>query len=206
MKKRFRNHLAYNWWLYIISCVLVAVFWVSVFTKLAEPKAHEQIAITYIGGSFQSDRLREELSACLPGLSGQGIRRVSVESVPVEGEYDLNMILRARMSGGCDFLILESDVTERFDIHLASYFAEVDAELLQTFFDGVERIEEEGKTYGILVRNGTRWYDYYAGDGALQIFFAEGSVNLGTLNGGTEEQDAALQMIKYLTEERNVQE
>jgi ABC-type glycerol-3-phosphate transport system substrate-binding protein len=205
MKSSLKNYLRYNWWMYIVSAILVLALWLSVFSKLAELKANEQINITYIGSAFNHLELQSDLQDAMPDITNQNIKRVSVENAVVDGDYDLNTILRARSSGSCDFFIIESSVIEKYEMNLASYFSELSVSEIEKFFGNIGRVEEDGKLFGIELNENARLYDYYTGNGKLKIFFVNQSVNLSTLNGGDEEQDAAIQVIKFLAESNNVQ-
>ncbi len=205
MKTGLRNHLYYHWWVYVMSAALIVALWLSVFDRLAQPKANEQINITYIGGSFDHLKLQSDLYDVLPERTQQNIKRISVENAVIEGEYDLNTILRARTAGSCDFFIIESSVIGQYEMDLSSYFPEADASALETLVEDVEYIAEGGKVYGLSCTGGMTLASYYSGKNECMIFFNKHSVNLSDLFGGNEKQDAALQIIRFLTEAKDVQ-
>lgn len=204
MKEKLRNHLVYNWWLYLVSAVLVLALWLTVFARLAQPKANEQINITYIGTSFDHMKLQSDLYDSLPQRTAQGIKRISVENAVIEGEYDLNTLLRARAAGNCDFFIIENSVLENYKINLASYFPQLESEAVESIFGNVDKVAEEGKIFGLNCNSGMKISDYYSGKSECKIFFNKNSVNLSSLFDGKSEQDAAVQVIKYLTEGKDV--
>lgn len=204
MKERLRNHIVYYWWTYLISAVLIIMLWTTLFSKLAEPKANEQINITYIGSAFDHVKLQSDLQDVIPELSEQNIKRVSVENAGINGEYELNTILRARLAGNCDFIIIEGKVLEDYKLDLASYFAEVDADTLTQYFVNCENITEDNKTYGITLPSECKLHNYYLGKSDLKVFFNKNSVNLSDLFDGIKEQNAALEILKYLAEAKDV--
>lgn len=202
--KFLRDHLYYHWWVYVISAVCVVALWLSVFGKLSQSAANEQINITYFGSSFDHISLQSDLYQLLPEKTMQNIKRISVENAVIEGEYDLNTLLRARISGNCDFFIIENAVLEEYEIDLASYFSPLESGALERLFGGAEQVEQNGKTYGIACGGHANITRYYSGSGSCQIFFNVNSVNLSDLSGGDKMQDAAIQAALYLTEDRNV--
>lgn len=205
MKTKIRNYLYYHWWFYVISAVLVAALWGTVFAKLAEPKDYEQINITYIGSSFDHIKLQSDLEKVLPERSKQTIKRITVENAVIGGEYELNSILRSRTSGGCDFFIIESTVIEEYKVDLASYFPEVESQTAAGLFGGTEQATQGDKVFGLSLDEAGNIADYYSGKGVCEIFFNRHSVNLSDMFGGKKEQDAALAAVKYLTEVKDVQ-
>ena len=204
MKEKFRNHLAYNWWLYIVVAVLVLVLWLSLFSRLAQPNNNEQINITYIGTSFDHLKLQSDLYDELPERTEQNIKKISVENAVIDGEYDLNTLLRARLAGNCDFVIIEGSIIEEYEIDLASYFAQLDIASFERIFGDIEAVTTDDKIFGLLCNSGTKMDNYYSGKNTCKIFFNKNSVNLSNLFGGKVEQDAAVQVIKYLTERKDV--
>ncbi len=202
--KNLRNHIHYYWWTYIVAVVLVFALWLPLFSRLAEPKANEQINITYIGTSFNHLKLQSDLYDILPQRTKQGVKRISVENAVIEGEYDLNTILRARLAGSCDFFIIERSVIEDYEIDLASYFSEVDVTKLEKIFENIDKVTENNKNYGIALNSGMKISTYYSGKDGCVIFFNKNSVNMSDLFGNNTENDACVQVIKYLTEGKDV--
>lgn len=198
-RSRIKAHFQYSWWIYLVICAAVVVFWCSVFSHLAAPKADEMLNITIVGDA-DGEKLSEELQNALEGKTQKPLREIHVEVVSPTNAM-LADIVAMRCLGETDLIIFEEDALVT---PVSSNFGSIDREQLKEYFPDAVLYEEEGETFGMLLYDGEtdcHFSEYYSGDQSCWVFITPCSENAAMLNGkGTKENDTALQAIQYLME------
>lgn len=199
MKRAIKTHFQYSWWVYLLIIAAVITLWVSIFTKLAEPKAYEKLNITIVG-NVDGDALSFDLEKVLEGKTNKPLKEINVEVVSVNN-LQLGEIIAMRCMGETDLIIFEEDYIVK---PLSSNFSPFEENALKNSFPDAEIYSENGKAYGTLLFDGisqTNFKTYYQGDKKFYAFITPVSENCAALNGkGEKENDAVIQAIKYLTE------
>lgn len=194
------THLQYHWWKYVLLAVLSVMIWNSVFDTLAKPARNEKVGIVFFGDSLDVPALHADLSAAIEDLTQQKISLVDVSQTIADREH-LGAILMAR-TYDYDLLVLSAEAVDPLSAY--GFFMP-----LPESWKGIPTYtqEKDGKAvaYGLeIYRPGSqnRFSSFCSGEQTYYVFLSKESVNLGGLNGnGAPEDDAALQMLKYLLEE-----
>lgn len=194
------THLQYHWWKYVLLAVISIMIWTAVFDTLAKPAKNEKVGIIFFGDALDATGLHAELSAVMGSLTQQEITYVDVSQTIVDYEQ-LGAVMMAR-SYDYDLLVLTAETVDRLSAY--GFFSPLpnDWNDIPTYSQ-----EKDGNTvaYGLeIYRPGSqnRFSAYCSGEQTYYVFLSKDSVNLACLNGnGAPEDDAALQMLKYLLEE-----
>ena len=199
MNKRVKTHFQYSWWAYILIIVAVITLWVSVFVKLAEPKADERLNITIVG-SVDGKNIAADLEKALESKTNKPLKEINVEIIAGDN-VQIGEIIAMRCMGETDLIIFEEEYIVK---PLSLNFKPVDESRIKEYFGSSDLYKEDDKTYGVLLYDGTsqiNFKTYYKGDKKFYAFVTPVSENCAKLNGkGAEESDAAIQAIKYFTE------
>lgn len=79
-KREIKIHLQYSWWIYLLLAIAVVAIWLSIFAKLAEPKANEMLNITIVG-SVDENKMQSGISTALNGKTEKPLKEIRVESL-----------------------------------------------------------------------------------------------------------------------------
>lgn len=201
--KRRSAHLQYNWWKYCLVVVFSAIVWMVVFDMIAAPEKNEKIKISFIGDDFSHEELEETLCTILPELTEQSIKSISVES-PVNGQSNDYYSVLATRAHGADIMIFEESALP--ETVGETYFDPLSTEKLENYVAVDAYYCEDGVAYGILLWDGegkNRFSQFYSGDERCYLFLTHTTVNAAdVVSNGSAEDDAALQIIKYLLGEQ----
>lgn len=197
MNRRTKAHFQYGWWVYLLIVVAAITLWVAVFAQLARPKAYEVLNITIVG-EVNGDKITEDLVKELDGKTAHPLKKINVEVVSGKS-LNLAEVIAMRCIGDTDLILFDEEFLFKT---MSSNFKAVDGEKLNSWFGGITPYEEEDKTYGMLLYDGvsqTNFSNYYNGENKFWAFITPVSENAAKINGvGEEENDSALQAIKYL--------
>lgn len=193
------SRLAYTWWVYVVSAVVVICFWLLIFNQILKPKDNEKLLITFIGPDFDNAGLEADLNKKLPEISSQKIKNITVESLFNEREDKMSELLYAR-SRDADIIIVRQDcVISGMGEY---YFRPVDTDSYAEAFGDVQFYEEDGTPYGILLydgENANNFSKYYGAESKCWLFLTYNSPNTGGLNGtGEISDDSALKTVQWL--------
>ena len=195
-------HLQYSWWKYCLVVMFSVILWMVVFDMLAAPEKNEKIRITFIGDDFSHEELEEELYTVLPELTYQKMKSISVESPANRQSNDYYSVLATRVYGADIIIIEESSMPDSVG---ETYFRPLSTEKLEKYVNVDEYYCENGIAYGILLCDGegeNHFSQFYSGDEPCYLFLTHTTVNAGdVVDNGNADDDAALQIIKYLLEE-----
>lgn len=199
MNRRTKAHFQYGWWVYILIIVAVITLWVSVFSQLAKPKPYEVLNITFVG-SADDKNLKDDLQNALKDKTSYPLKKINVEVVSGKA-LNLAEIISMRCMGETDLIIFEEDYIVK---PLSLNFKGIDGSKLNGYFNGATLYNEDEKTYGMQLYDGstkTNFTKYYKGENKWWALITPTSENVAKINGiGEEKNDAALQAIKYLME------
>ena len=195
--------MQYNWWKYCLVVVFSAIVWMVVFDMIAAPEKNEKIKISFIGDDFSHEELEETLCTILPELTEQSIKSISVES-PVNGQSNDYYSVLATRAHGADIMIFEESALP--ETVGETYFDPLSTEKLENYVAVDAYYCEDGVAYGILLWDGegkNRFSQFYSGDERCYLFLTHTTVNAAdVVSNGSAEDDAALQIIKYLLGEQ----
>lgn len=210
MKKEVRSHIQYSIWKYFAVLLVAIAFWFTIFTALAQPKAHEKVSISCFVDQVDIDSISNQLNANKENITAQKLKEISVESI-LSTDSMLSALLATRKITS-DLLIigessLSSDSTSSTAIDPKSFVPFSQKKLEKHLAGRVDNIEYyyvEGYTVGIYLNNddGTsdgRFGNFYNGTERCVAFFSIESVNLGSLYDiGDSNNRGALDVLIYL--------
>ena len=200
-----KNHLEYNWWIYLLILILPIFLWCSVFNILAKPAPEEQLNVLYVGQQLDAQALQQQLEQAMPALTQQELLQIHVNT-EIVGPAELSMILTARIFYYDLIIVQESYCTNYIGQNV---FGMIPPALLEQFPDAQIYTEEIPKenlvlNFGFIVYDGTtrnRFSAHYQGEETCYLFLSPKSVNFDTLNkNGEKGNDAALKAAQYLLE------
>ena len=195
-KKEIVNHLQYSWWAYILTAVFVIGLWLTVFGILAKPKNDEKLAIAFIGKNFDDSAFEDDLPNIIESSTNQRVKEVFVESIYSENNYTLDTIIVTRLQGTTDLFIWEGELKGGLEDRYALY----DENIVNSVLGEVTYHRVNGEAYAIRLNSENKNFKkYYKGSEDCWLLMSPNSVNFGGANGkGKTENDAAIQVIKYL--------
>lgn len=210
MRKEVISHIQYSGWKYFAVLLVAIVFWSTIFTALAQPKADEKVSISCFVDQVDIDLISNELNANKENITTQKLKEISVESI-LSTDSMLSALLATRKITS-DLLIvgeslLSADSTSSTAIDPKSFVPFSQEKLEQLLAGRVENLQYyyvEGYTVGIYLNNadGTsvgRFGDFYNGSERCVAFFSIESVNLGALyDVGNPNNLGALDVLIYL--------
>lgn len=145
--------------------------------------------------------MTRKIEELLPTISEQNIKAVNISSVTIDG-YTKDEVLYS-LADQSDLIIFTEGMIS--DEKLSFYFDVVkNVSLLEQYSNEAEQFLIGEKVLGVKIfgnghNNASR---FYSGNQTCWIVFGYKSPNLKTLNGvGEDENDAALQILKWLTGE-----
>lgn len=197
---RLFSHLHYHWWKYVLLTVLSIMVWTSVFDTLAKPAKNEKVGIAFFGDGLDATALHTDLCAVIDDLTQQEIAYIDVSQTFADYEH-LGQVLMAR-AYDCDLLILSA---EQVDMLSAYGFFMPLSDVPKDIPTYSQEKDGETVAYGLKIYSPgcqNRFSAFCSGEQTYYVFLSKESVNLACLNGnGTQTDDAALQILKYLLEE-----
>lgn len=200
--KKSGSHFMYHWWKYLLVLMVSVMIWMIVFDSLAAPQKNEKIRISYFGEKLACEQMEVDLFQMLPTLTDQNIQKVSIENPVGEIDADYHAVLTTRVYGA-DFIIIEENVLA--ETVGDTYFLPLPVDALADRMPELTFYTENDVPYGILLNGSdTVFSHYYSGSKKCYLFITHTSVNMaGIMGSGSAEDDAALQLIAYLLEEKN---
>ena len=197
-----RNRLQFHWWKYLVVILLPIVLWTSVFSSLQAPTPEQRVHILYVGKSLDTQKLQDQLTTALPGLTTQPLKSVTVTASDTQALSYNTLDVRCF---DYDILIFEESSMPQ-NVGQAVFVRLTDA-LLKQFLNGIyyqENVEDAGiLTYGFVISptDQTPLTDCYSGTENCYLFISPRSVNFDTLNeNGRAGNDAGLKAAQYLLE------
>lgn len=193
MLKRKRTFREY-WWLYVVIAFAVILGWTSLFNALDRIRDNEQIVVSAYNSDCDTEALRDQISKALPAMTDQKIIALYVDEIELpsgDDRFKTKLTMQILQS---DIVILPESLLR--EINIAEFFLPLPQELVREgcyIFDG--------QTYGVAVGGETRFGSFCTQTENYYAFVSPQTVNLAGLNGrGTETDDAALVIFRYLTE------
>jgi|GEM_PF-4646455 len=209
MRKEVLSHIQYSGWKYFVVLLASILFWTTVFSALAHPKAHEKVSISCFVDELEIGLINERLNAEKESITAQKLKVISVENFP-SGDPMLGVLLATRKITS-DILIVSENVLALNPSGSAQVdpktFIPFSREKLEELLEGkVENLDfyyVEGYAVGIYLNkeDGTsgRFGDFYKGNERCVAFLSNESVNLGSLYDiGDPSNRAALDVLVYL--------
>ena len=195
MNKEVTNHFQYRWWAYLLAAVVVIGLWLSVFEIISKPKPTEKIGISFIGKGFNAEALEQDLPEVVKTNSSQRIKKINVESIEEDNVFTLDSIIVTRSQGTTDIFIWTGELKEGIE----ERFANLDEAKVNSVLGEVSYYRIDGVAYAISLSGNINFSKYYSGSEECWLLVSANSVNFGGANGnGLAENDAALQITKYL--------
>lgn len=190
-----RKLLMGNIWKYFLVAVISIWVWSGVFTSLGQIKDNQRLTIGVYNATCDTQQLRNEIAQKLPELTQQEILELYVDDLYHRpNQTYASEVLTAQILQS-DLLIMPRSLLDQIDMTI--YFPELPV-ALQSDTDYVAN----GVHYGILLKAGSLFSKHCEAKEDYFLLLAPNSVNLGgVLEKGEPEDDAALQIVKYLTRE-----
>lgn len=191
---KLKRALKDYWWLYLLIAFALILGWTSLFNALDRIRDNEQITVSVYNAECDTEALRNQIDEALPSLTKQQIIALYVDDIELPTEDDRFKTKLTMQILQSDIVILPESMLP--EINIAEYFLPLPQELAQE-----DCYRFDGQAYGTLVGSDTRFGVFCAQTEAYYAFVSPQTVNLAGLNGrGTETDDAALVIFRYLTE------
>ena len=204
-----QRHLGYYLWCYLGILIFSIVFWTTVYGIVGTPDANEKLTISYFGNDYDVSGLKSDVEDNLSSITSQNIKEFSFDEVRQTENIVFGSMIQTRLYSS-DIMIFEEWVINEDFVYanfrswtsdLESRFSDLDVEYYQ--IDGLKCgiiLDPKGGDSNIFTK-------YYDGDSRLILFFAPYCENLGGAYGiGNEEDDGAIELMRFLLEETHGEE
>ncbi len=219
MNKKLNVHIQTYWMQYVAVFIAVMVLWIAVFDAMAQPKRHEQVAITFFGDKMDMAGINDKLYSSKNDFTEQPLKNVYM-NMRLYDDSMLNQLILAELEVSDiiifteDMLIKDKDgqakvapatlfrfLGEEGEPELLKKVVGDKADELEYFYD--TDINGKSRPIGIYLTSSdgekNTFEGYYTGDYRCVAFFCHSSVNLGGMFSGEESaQRAALDTLLFL--------
>ncbi len=218
IKKKLKNNLQYNWWIYLAFALIIIILWSSLFSYLERPARNEKVIIEFFDPGLDTEGLNALLEAEKETITEQYTKRIKAytahTTLPTVGDL---LVSRVMMS---DIIIIPEELLVPNQngvtiLDAVDFFYELPTEQLtgiwnEKGYKGSSEFEYyaiDGTNYGIyLSLNGTdtnvnknNIEKHYTGDKRFVVFFSSESESVGGIFGnGKVEDTAAIDTLAFL--------
>ena len=193
--RNFVKHFAEKWVRYLITFILIFIFWLVAIDTLVAVKPEHRVGV-FIGAYGISPSINE----CIE--KPEGIEEVEILDVNIGEDYYFVIFDAYASSGDFDFSIVNEKQFRESDIQ---YYLILDKEMLIDYFGEQEYYCVNNQIYGIKIYdketkrgilNDVVVYDAEDESEDYYLFFYKDSMHLGKLNSSVD--DKAIQVINDL--------
>ncbi len=219
-KKKFADHLQYNWLKYALAAVIIIFLWIVVFDSLAKPANDEKVAVEFFGDGINYDGINALLAEKTREISAQELKEIMFYESYTSAEAMPTTIQAKNITS--DILILPEILLRPNDngvvmIEAQNFFEKLPTDRLAEIwserglgdFSSVELYCVDGVPYGIYINKAIaesadkcRFDEFYIGGDRCVAFFAVYSQNVCAIYGeGNASDGACFDVLAFLMEE-----
>ncbi len=172
-----KTYFTYSWEKYLISSLLIILFWSWCTNLIIRPKFNERINIFVGLTDFDLDFLQDYKEE-------YNLKEINYIYSNPEDEM-FNLVLSSKGVVDTDIIILELNSFHEDNVLL--WFKEIDSNSFENYFSGnIEYFYKNSKPYGIKIKDG------------VYLFFNKQSLNLGAMNLKDYENNNALKIARKI--------